>query len=247
MKTLRAALVAACALSASLPASLSAQGYQVQPMLTTIEPSGANARVTMAIRNTGAVPITLELTPFRATVDEAGTPIRADEDKDILVFPPQAIVEPGKEQAVQIRYVGSPTLTDARMYGVRVSQLPVTANGLTGSSGAAADVQVSFNFLSHIVVSPRAAQPALSAENTGRAANGDLMLRISNTGPGIAILGTTSFKLADTAGKTVTLAADQVKAGDFGALLPRQTRLATIASKNLGGLVGTVKPTLATQ
>lgn len=230
-----------------LPTAGLAQGYQVQPMVATIEPSGANARLTMSIKNTGAVPITLEMTPFRATADEAGTPTRVDEEKDILLFPPQAVLGPGKEQAVQVRYIGDPSLAEARMYGVRVSQLPVTAQGMAGSSGAASDVKVSFNFLSHIVVSPAAARPAVQVEDAGRAPNGDLLLRITNTGPGIAILGTSQLKLADGAGKTVTLDPDRLKAGDFGALMPRQARRGLVASKDVAGLVGPIKPTLTLQ
>lgn len=246
MKNVKAA-VALLLSSVAAPTAGFAQGYQVQPMIATIEPSGANARLTMSIKNTGAVPITLEMTPFRATADEAGTPTRVDEDKDLLIFPPQAIVEPGKEQAVQVRYIGDPSLAEARMYGVRVSQLPVAAQGLTGAAGAASDVKVSFNFLSHIMVSPSAAQPSLLVEEAGRASNGDLLLKITNTGPGIALLGTSELKLVDSSGKSVALKGDRVQAGDFGALMPKQTRRASIASQDIASLVGTVKPTLTPQ
>lgn len=244
MKILAAAIAVLFA-SAAAPRAGSAQGYQVQPMVASIEPSGANARLTMQIKNTSAVPITLEMTPFRATADEAGTPTRVDEEKDLLVFPPQTVIEPGKEQAVQVRYVGDPSIADARMYGVRVSQLPVSAGATTGASGAATDVQVSFNFLSHILVSPAAAQPSITVEDAGRAPNGDLLLKITNTGRGIAILGTSELKLVDAGGKAVTLDSDHFKAGAFGALMPKQARRATVAAKEVAGLAGPVKPTLS--
>ena len=231
------------------PAAVSAQGYQVQPMLATIEPSGANAHLTMSIKNSGAVPITLELTPFRATVDEAGTPTRIDEEKDMLVYPAQTSIEPGKEQTVQIRYIGDPALTEARMYGVRVSQLPISAPGVTvtSTSGAAADVKMSFNFLSHIIVSPSTARPAMTVEDAGRAANGDLMLRIVNTGAGIAVLKASDVKLTDANGKSVMLDPDHFNVGNFSAFMPGQTRRATVDAKEIAGLVGTIKPTLAVQ
>lgn len=233
-----------------MPASAFAQGYQVQPMLATIAPSGPESRLSMSIKNTGAVPITLELTPFRATVDEAGTPTRVDEEKDVLIYPAQTAIEPGKEQTVQVRYIGDPALAEARMYGVRVSQLPVSAPGFTpgtSTSGASSDVKVSFNFLSHIIVSPDTARPAITVEDAGRDANGDLILRITNAGAGIAVLSAADFKLTDAAGKSVTLTPEDLKIGDFSAFLPRQTRRATVSATDLAGLVGTITPTISVQ
>ena len=249
MKIFIAAAAMALALVAG-PNSASAQGYQVQPMLATIEPSGANSRLTMSIKNSGAVPITLEMTPFRATVNEAGTPTRVDDEKDMLVYPAQTSIDPGKEQTVQVRYIGDAALTEARMYGVRVSQLPVSAPGVapgTSGSGASTDVKMSFNFLSHIIVSPPAAQPAITVEDTGRAPNGDLMLRIKNSGSGIAVLKASDFTLTDANGKKVMLESDHLKIGEFSAFMPGQSRRATVDATNLAGLAGTIKPTIAVQ
>lgn len=237
-------------LGVAMPVASVAQGYQVQPMLATIAPAGAKAHLTMAIKNSGSVPITLELTAFRATADRAGTPTRVDEDKDMLVYPAQTSIAPGKEQTVQVRYIGDAALTEARMYGVRVSQLPVAAPGAMlakGASGAASDVKVSFNFLSHIIVSPDAAKPVITVVDTGRAANGDLLLKIDNEGTGIAILNATDVKLTDTAGKTVTVVSDDLQVGGFSAFMPRQSRDARVLAKNLTGLVGTIKPTITVQ
>ena len=244
---LRRGAVVACLLA---PVTGFAQGYQVQPMLATIAPTGAKAHLTMAIKNSGAVPITLELTAFRATTDSTGKPTRVDEDKDMLVYPAQTSIAPGKEQTVQVRYIGDASLSEARMYGVRVSQLAVAAPGVTlatSASGAASDVKVSFNFLSHIIVSPDTAKPAITAVDSGRAPNGDLLLKINNTGTGIAILSATDFKLTDTAGKTVTVAPDDLDVGGFSAFMPNQSRDARVLAKNLNGLVGTIKPTITVQ
>lgn len=233
-----------------LPCAAQAQGYQVQPMLATIAPSGSNSHLTMSIKNTGAVTITLELIPFRATVDDNGTPTRIDEEADFLVYPAQSAIEPGKEQAVQIRYIGEPVLTEARMYGVRISQLPVSAPGYTGmanAGGAGSDVKVSFNFLSHIVVSPVAAKATIAIKETAREPDGDLVLLITNSGDGIAVLNASEFTLTDSTGKTRTLAADDLHFGNFSAFMPNQTRRATVSAKNLSGLIGMITPTLTVQ
>jgi fimbrial chaperone protein len=240
--------IAPCLFFSIVPGAAQAQGYQVQPMLATIAPSGSDSHLTMSIKNTGAVTITLELIPFRATVDDNGTPKRIDEEADVLVYPAQSAIEPGKEQAVQIRYIGEPALTEARMYGVRVSQLPVSAPGYTGTANAgstASDVKVSFNFLSHIIVSPVAVKAAI--QETAREPNGDLVLRITNSGNGIAVLNASEFTLTDSTGKTMTLAADDLHFGDFSAFMPNQTRRATVSAKKLAGLVGMITPKLTVQ
>lgn len=221
------------------------QGYQVQPMLATLEPAGSKARLTMLIKNTGAVPITLEMFPFRATVDEAGTPTRLDEEKDLLVYPIQTAIPPGKEQTVQVRYVGDASFTQARMYGVRVSQLPVDFKaGTVGAASASTDIKVSFNFLSHIIVSPSAAKAVLSVEDAGRDAQGNLLVRAVNSGDGIAVLNTAHLQLVDASGKHVVVASDQMSAGSFSAFMPKQTRRVSVASKALAGLSGPIKSTI---
>lgn len=240
-----ALLVAALVSPAIWITPCNSQGYQVQPMLATLEPSGSKARLTMLIKNTGAVPITLEMIPFRATVDEAGTPTRLDEQKDLLVYPIQTAIPPGKEQTVQVRYVGDPSFAQARMYGVRVLQLPVDfKTGAVGAGSASTDIKVSFNFLSHIIVSPSAAKAVLSVEDVGRDAQGDLLVRIVNSGDGIAVLNTAHLHLVDASGKHVAVASDQMSIGGFSAFMPKQTRRVSVASKALVELSGPIKSTI---
>ncbi|MDB5702769.1 MAG: hypothetical protein JWL66_2968 [Sphingomonadales bacterium] len=222
-----------------------AQGYQVQPMLATIAPSGSGARLTLSVKNSGAVPITLELIAFRATVDEAGTPTRTDETKDLMVYPDQTLIGPGKEQTVQVRYIGDPALIDARMYGVRVAQLPIDFNsGAVGKEGGSTTVKVSFNFLSHIIVAPPTALPILSVSSAERAPSGDLKLVFVNSGSGIAVLNDTKLTLTDTAGKSVTVDSSHIDLGKFSALMPKQSRQVTVAAKDIASLSGAIKPVI---
>lgn len=219
-----------------------AQGYQIQPMLATIRPSGPDSRLTLSIKNTGEVPIMLEMIPFRASVDEAGTPTRAPEDKDLLVYPAQTAIPPGREQTVQIRYIGDAALGEARMYGVRVAQLPIDfrTGAAGGQANAQADVKVSFNFLSHIIVSPPSAKYDVAVEVLEHKPDGSLALRLRNPGTGIAVLNSARWTFADASGKSVELDTDHIQLGDFSALLPRQDRLASVAAKDVSGLIGPI-------
>ncbi len=240
MRIVHSFLLLAFCLSAGAPAY--AQGYQIQPMLATIQPSGPDSRLTLLIKNTGEVPITLEILPFRATVDEAGMPKRSPEDDDLLVYPAQTAIPPNREQTVQIRYIGDAAFTDARMYGVRVAQLPVDfrTGAASEQANAQADVKMSFNFLSHIIVSPPSAKAEVSVEVLGRSVEGGLALRLHNPGAGIAVLNSARWTFTDAGGKSVELDTDHILLGDFSALMPRQDRLASVAAKDVTGLVGAI-------
>lgn len=222
------------------------QGYQIQPMLTTIAPSGPDSRTTIMIKNTGDVPITLELIPFLASVDVKGTPTRKNEDKDFLIYPAQTLIPSGKEQSVQVRYIGDATLKDARMYGVLISQLPVDfVKGNTGGDGAAAaDIKVSFNFLSHIIVSPAAAKAAVKIQALPKNADGSLPLKLQNDGSGIAVLNSARWIFVDASGKRVELVTDDVQIGDFSALLPHQDRDALVKAELVSQLSGVISPSI---
>jgi fimbrial chaperone protein len=220
------------------------QGYQIQPMLTSIAPSGPGSRTTILIKNTGEVPITLELSPFIATVDVRGLPTRKNEDKDILIYPAQTLIPSGKEQSVQVRYIGDASLTEARMYGVLISQLPIDfAKGTTGGEGTtAADVKVSFNFLSHIIVTPPMAKSAIQIHALQKRPDGSLPLMLRNDGSGIALLNSARWTFVDATGTMVELSTDDVQVGDFSALLPHQDREALVKAEFIVTLHGTITP-----
>ncbi|UYY57088.1 fimbria/pilus periplasmic chaperone [Sphingomonas sp. S2-65] len=221
-----------------------AQGYQVQPMIATMTPSGSGAATRISVRNTGSVPVTLEFEPFRVSVDLQGTPTRSAEENDLLVFPPQTVVQPGAEQAVQVRYVGDASLTEARMYGVRISQVPINFGGGVSNSGASADVRMSFNFLTHLIISPESAKSAVEVAEVGRSNTGEVTLTLLNSGNGVAVLNNVKWRITDAAGQAVELATEKVDVGNFSALMPKQQRRVRIPPSETAQLAGPVQVAL---
>lgn len=215
-----------------------AQGYQVQPMIAALTPTGPGASVRMVIKNAGAIPITLELQPFRVVVSDDGTPERTAEDRDIVVFPPQTILPPGREQAVQVRYVGDPAIDRTHAYGIKVAQLPVAfGKGETGK-GAAADVKISFSFLSHLFVSPPGAKGAITVQRITRAPDGSVQIAVSNDGNGVVLLNEAIWTVSDTKGHSLQIANKDIKMGNFSAMMPHQARLATLPATDVAKLEG---------
>lgn len=229
-------LAAAIGLTAPAPTL----AHEVQPMITTVTPSGTGASFRLMIRNTDAMPITLEIDPYRVTVDDQGNATRTPEDADIILFPPQTIVQPGGEQAIQVRYVGEPALTEGRLYAIVVSQLPVDFTKVTNNDSSETQVKIGFNFVSHMVVQSRATRAELVISPATREANGDLKFEVSNTGSGVAMLRTADWTLTSAGGQSLAIPSDKIDFGAFGAILPGGRRSMTIAAADAPGMTGAV-------
>ena len=74
---------------------LSAEAYQVAPMVYDMAPSGNTATTVIRITNTQDQPITVEMQAEQRLFDEAGKESRKPADDRFVLFPPQAIVQPG--------------------------------------------------------------------------------------------------------------------------------------------------------
>lgn len=231
-----AGLWAAVCLASSTPV----MAHEVQPMISTVTPSGSGASFRLMIRNTDAMPITLEINPYRVTVDEAGTATRTPDESDVILFPPQTIVQPGGEQAIQVRYAGDPAVTEGRVYAIVVSQLPVDFSKVTNGDASQTQVKIGFDFVSHMVVQPGTARANLTITPVTRQANGDLTFDVANTGNGVALLRNAEWSLSSGGGQPLVIAADNVKFGAFGAILPGGKRAVTITAANAPGMTGDV-------
>lgn len=209
-------------------------------MIQTVTPSGSGANFRLMIRNTDAMPITLEINPYRVTVDDAGTATRTPEDADVILFPPQTIVQPGAEQAIQVRYVGEPSVTEGRIYAIVVSQLPVDFTKLANAGTSETQVKIGFDFVSHMVVQPATAHATLSISPVTRQANGDLSFEATNTGNGVALLRNAEWSLTPAGGQALVIPPDNVAFGKFGAILPGGKRSMTITAANAPGMTGDV-------
>ena len=236
--TARAAFLGLAAV-ACLASSTPVQAHEVQPMIAKVTPSGSGASYRLMIRNTDAVPITLEISPYRVAIDEAGNATRTAEEADVILFPPQTIVQPAGEQAIQVRYVGDPAIVEGRLYAVVVGQLPVDFTTLNNSDSSQTQVKIGFDFVSHMVVQPETARANLEITPVTRQANGDLSFTVSNTGNGVALLRDAEWSVS-AGGAPLVIASDNVDFGAFGAILPGGRRAITITAANAPGMTGNV-------
>lgn len=228
-----------------LAVPVGALAYRVQPLIAYLTPSGAGSSTKLVLSNTEATPITLELTPLSVTVGPDGQAERVPEDSDLLVFPPQTIIPPGREQVVQVRYVGAPDIATARIYGVRISQLPVAMSAPTDAQ-TGTDLKVGVDFISHLIVQSDGMEAALNLGPSERTEDGGLRAPITNAGSGVAIGSDLVWMLTDANGATRRVTNEGAKLDGFGAVMnDGVARTVSFSADAVRGLEGDVSVVVA--
>lgn len=154
MKFGRKARIWALAL-AVLPLS-QATAMTVQPIVIDLETAGRGMSQVITVENTFATPLPVELTVQQLELTTDGVRLTGTDPGDLLIFPPQALIQPGQTQAFRVQYVGDPELAESRHFYVTVAQLPVKL-----PEGQSA-IQILYNFQVLISVGPDGIEPALA-------------------------------------------------------------------------------------
>lgn len=199
-----------------------ADAYQVSPMIYDMQPSGQGASAVIRVNNTNSSPITIEMVAEKRLFDEAGKESREPADKDFVLFPPQAIVQPGATQAVRIQYVGQQKLEKSSTYTVTVKQVPVQLPN-DGKSG----VQFVFNFSTVANIVPAGAKASIEA-TTVEPAGKSLKVTLRNSGNKYANLALSSLDLSGGSFKTTIKDEAWKKALGTSWILPGGSRVIEI-------------------
>lgn len=142
----------AAALLASSPL---VQAETVQPVVVDLSSTGSGMSQTITVENTFTQPLPVELRVEELTFDQAGLHGTGKDTGDLLIFPPQAIIQPGQTQSFRVQYIGDPALARSKHYYVTVAQLPVQL-----PQGQSA-IQILYNFQVLVSVRPSGAKPEL--------------------------------------------------------------------------------------
>jgi len=158
-----AAFLLALAALVAVPAA----AMTVSPVVVNLTPAGAGMTQTISVENTFSTPLHVELRVEELIASASGFTGTGKESEDLLVFPPQAAIQPGQTQAFRVQYVGDPELARSKHYYVTIAQLPVQR-----TEGQPA-IQVLYNFQVLVSVSAGNAKPALRIERAEVAATED--------------------------------------------------------------------------
>lgn len=137
-----------------------AEAITVKPLVVDLKTSGRGMSKVVSVENTSAVAMPVQLSVQELVVESGVTRASAKDPGDLVVFPTQALIQPGQTQTFRVQYVGDPAITRSKHYYITVAQLPVKPR-----EGASA-VQVVFSFQVLASVGPLGAKPALRVQST---------------------------------------------------------------------------------
>lgn len=180
-----------------------AKAMTVQPVVINLTTYGTGMSRTVQVENTFStrLPVELKIEELRFEDDKLVN-THADPG-DLLVFPPQAFIEPGQTQTFRIQYVGDPELAQSKYYYVTVAQLPVKL-----PDGQSA-IQILYNFQVLVSIAPAGVKPALEivSAQVGKGANGKPVPEITIANPsnahGYLSDGRLRIEQFDASGKSV--------------------------------------------
>lgn len=225
----KSALTMFCAAIAPLQA---AQAMTVQPVVIDLQTAGRDMSQTITVENTFATPLPVELTVQELELGTDGVKQTGKDPGDLLVFPPQAIIEPGQTQTFRVQYVGDPELARSKHYYVTVAQLPIKL-----PEGQSA-IQILYNFQILISVAPGGTKPKIAVQTAeiGRNADGKpvAVLTVTNESPAHGYLSNGRIRLVEKnpAGQQVfsrTLSPAEIQQTmGFGLVGGGQTRKVTV-------------------
>jgi fimbrial chaperone protein len=132
----------------------------VQPVVINLTTSGAGMSRIITVENTFATPLPVEMRIQELALGESGITQTGEDPGDLLVFPQQALIQPGQTQTFRVQFVGNPDLARSKHYYVTVAQLPVQL-----PQGQSA-IQILYNFQVLVSVSPQGARPALAVQRS---------------------------------------------------------------------------------
>ncbi|WP_051328964.1 fimbrial biogenesis chaperone [Geminicoccus roseus] len=143
------------ALLALLSWTVPAAAMTVWPTVIDLTSLGRDSRAQINVVSDEATAFPVEVWVESLTIAEDGSQSFADASGDFVIFPPQAIIQPGATQIFRIQWAGDPALAQSRSYAVRIEQVPVRP------SDAGTSVQLVYSFAVIVNVASPQSQPAL--------------------------------------------------------------------------------------
>jgi fimbrial chaperone protein len=180
------------AMSALVPDA--AFAMSVQPLIVDMKAGarGNSARITVTNTFGRAVPVEVTIHPM-AMAPTGEISIGGPATRDFLIFPPSAVIQPGRAQAFRLQWLGNQAMEKSANYIVSIAQVPVELGE------AQSGIQMVYNFQIMANVAPARGTPLLSIISAQAKKNekgeGRATITIANSGPTHAYLAGLRLKL----------------------------------------------------
>lgn len=226
------AMTAAALLQAMPLAMPVATAMTVQPVVINLQTSGRGMTQVITVENTFSNPLPVELTVQELKLTDDGVALTGVDPGDLLVFPPQALIQPGQTQTFRVQYVGDPDLAASKHYYITVAQLPVKL-----PEGKSA-IQILYNFQVLISIAPAGIKPAITVQSASISRNADgkpvpqLMVHNDSAAHGYLSDGRLRIAQKDAAGNEIfrrTMSGPEIQQTiGFGLIGAKQDRRVTV-------------------
>jgi fimbrial chaperone protein len=100
-----------------------AAAMSVRPMVLDLQTSGRGMSQVVSVENNSEHPLPVELNVQELRFDHSGNPQTGSDPGDLVVFPAQALIQPGQAQTFRIQYVGDAGLDKSRHYYITVAHV----------------------------------------------------------------------------------------------------------------------------
>ena len=226
---------AIAALMACLVLGAPSSAYEVNPMVMELRPTGQGSSASGVITNSHDVPIAIEIQVFARTQNPDGSDRLVAENEDVIVTPPQTVIQPGESQTFRVSWVGD--------------QAPTKEIGFKEEKrdNYVAEVTMRYRYEIALYIQPQGTSPKAtlrSARVFEDGGNGRMLeLAISSDGTRRAILEKPQLQLAG-GGSSFTLESEQLAPLVGLNILPGSTRVVRMlapAGMPLGDLTGDLR------
>ena len=140
--------VGAIVMAAAGMAVTSARAMGVSPFVIDLNKNGQGMTATITVENNFKTPLPVEMRVEALDFDANGVVETHKDPGDLIVFPMQAIIEPGQSRVFRVQYAGAPPTEKSKHYYVTAAQLPVDL----GKDASEVQVVYAFNVLLSIPV-----------------------------------------------------------------------------------------------
>lgn len=218
--------VLALALGTAMMGS-SSFAYELNPIVMELKPSGQGTSTSGVIRNTHAEPIAIEIEAFSRKQRSDGTDELIPENQDIIITPPQMVIQPNESQSFRVMWVGNPNPEKELAFRLVTNQLPIRFKE-EKRENFVAEVMMKYRYEVALYVQPNGTKPEAQLQYARIVNDGEngrvLEVAISSLGTRRAILENPILELS-SGGPAVSLEGDA--AGPLVGLniLPGSTRI----------------------
>jgi fimbrial chaperone protein len=195
MKVKKKGVLAGLAVLLCATSPLIVEAMSVQPLIVDIKAGtrGNSGRVSVTNTFARAVPVEVTVHPM-AMASSGEISIGGPPTRDFLIFPPSAVIQPGRTQAFRLQWLGNPSMATSANYIVSIAQVPVSLDET--QSG----IQLVYNFQIMANVAPLRGTPTLTIARaqarTNEKGESRVNLTIANSGATHAYLAGLRLKLA---------------------------------------------------